>query len=274
MAGGDFGPAPQPPAARPEDPRRRGCLARRRLRGCLRGHPAPLPVLVRGRPRGPRLRRPLPLLLLPARGDRDAGVAGGDRRPARRPEAHSGPRDDLREGSLHQEHHVPDHDGRPAAASPLRAGGRRRGPAGPPARGPAPLRLQDGHRLGQDLGGGDGHRLGPLPQAAGAGIGAVHQLPDRGAERDRVPAAGTRLRRESHLLRAALDPAGVARRVRAEGDLARRGREPVPPATSSSPTSSSSAVARRNGRRRTHQALLARSPRKTSPPRARARCWS
>ena len=61
------------------------------------------------------------------------------------------------------------------------------------------LRLQDGHRLGQDLGDGNGHRLGPVPQAAGAGLGALHQLPDRRSERDRVPAAGARLRRQPAL---------------------------------------------------------------------------
>ena len=63
----------------------------------------------------------------------------------------------------------------------------------------------------------------PLPQAAGAELGAVHQLPDRCAERDRVPTAGARLPRQPYLLRAALDPAGVEGRVLAEGDPARRG---------------------------------------------------
>ena len=77
----------------------------------------------------------------------------------------------LQEGPALRQHRVPDHDGRPAADPPLRAGAGRRGRAGPAAGGPAPLRLQDGHRLGQDLGHGDGRRLVPLPQEARAGLG-------------------------------------------------------------------------------------------------------
>ena len=184
LAGGDLRPPPEPAAAGAEDPRRCGCLARGRLRGRVRGHAAAVRVLVRRGPRGPRFRRAIPLLLLPARGDRDDGVAGGDRRPARRAEADRDARDDLREGPLHQEHHVPDHDGRLAATASLRAGAGRRARTRPPARRLAPLRFQDGHRLGKDLGRGDGHRLGPVPQAAGAGIGDVHQLPDRRAQRE------------------------------------------------------------------------------------------
>ena len=121
--------------------------------------------------------------------------------------------DDLQEGPALRQHRVPDHDGRPAADPPLRAGAGRRGRAGPAARGPAPLRLQDGHRLGQDLGHGDGGRLVPLPQEARARLGAVHELPDRRAERHRLPAAGEGLRQQPHLLRAAARsrPSGAAR---------------------------------------------------------------
>ena len=151
------------------------------------------------------------------------------------------------------------------------------GVAGPPARGPAPLRLQDGHRLGQDLGGGDGHRLGPLPQAAGAGLGAVHQLPDRRAERDRLPAAGARLRRQPDLLRAAADPAGVARRVRAEGDPARRGRRARPvrqPLPHQHPPALR--VARRGVDAAERHRGAARQEAREGPRRLRAsaRCWS
>ncbi len=53
-------------------------LARGRLRGGVRGHAAAVRVLVRRGPRGHRFRRAIPLLLLPARGDRDTGVAGRD----------------------------------------------------------------------------------------------------------------------------------------------------------------------------------------------------
>ena len=67
------------------------------------------------------------------------------------------------------------------------------------------FRLQDGHRFRQDLGDGHGHRLGSLPQAAGAGLGIIDKLPDSCAQRDRLSAAGARLCRQSNLPRAAVD---------------------------------------------------------------------
>lgn len=76
-------PPAEPAAAGAEGWRRRGRLAGGRQRGGLRGQAAAVPVLVRRRARGSRLRRAVSLLLLPARGHRDAGVAGGARRPAR-----------------------------------------------------------------------------------------------------------------------------------------------------------------------------------------------
>ena len=128
----------------------------------------------------------------------------------------------FQEGSALGQHRVPDHHGRQAAASPLRAGAGRRGRAGPAAGGPAPLRLQDGHRLGQDLGDRDGGGLVALPQEARARVGAFDQLPDRRAERHRLPAAGEGLRQQQHLQAAPARSPGVAA-VRAEGDPARRG---------------------------------------------------
>ena len=47
--------------------------------------------LVRGGSRSSRLRCAFPVLLLPARSDRDAGLAGGDCRPARHQGAHRSP---------------------------------------------------------------------------------------------------------------------------------------------------------------------------------------
>ena len=267
VARGDFRPPAEPTAAGAEDPRRCGYLARGRLRGGVRGHAASVRVLVRQRTTEVTgFGVPIPLLFLPARGDRDDGVAGGDRRPARRTEA---ARRLMRRSSKR-------------TSSPKTSRSRPRWTVGGNCVGyvpeldaegiqdlpPEDLRrfaFKNGHRLGQDLGGGNGHRLGAVPQAAGAGLGAVHQLPDRRAERDRVPTVGARLRRQPDLLRVAAHPAGVARRVLAEDDSPRRGcrarpvRQPLP--HQHSPAFTSRAMS--GGRRRNAiEALLGKKPAK------------
>ena len=115
-----------------------------------------------------------------------------------------------------------------------------------------------------------------LPQEAGAGLGALDQLPDRRAERHRLPAAGEGLRQQPHLPRAAAGPAGVARRLRAEGDPARRGRragplgQPLPhqhpPALRVARPGVDAAERRRGAARQEAAKDLAAS--------ASARCWS
>ena len=65
--------------------------------------------------------------------------------------------------------------------------GRRTGSA---AREHAPPRVQDGHGLGEDLGDGDGDRVVRLHKQHVSGSELFHELPCRGAQRDRVSAPG------------------------------------------------------------------------------------
>lgn len=155
-------------------------------------------------------------------------MAGGDRRTARRQDPHRSPRRDLPKDLVSQNVEFPDRHGRAPAASSLRTGVGQGARPGPATREPAPLRLQDDDRRGQDLGDGNGGGLGPLPSAARARLGSFHERPHRGAERHRVPAAGEGLREQPDLPQAAADSPGVEGQLLAEGDPALRVRRARP----------------------------------------------